>query len=147
MEKWLLFALMATACWGIYNFAVKILVGENFLNSNIKTAVVFIAIGLMLPFGAYFLLSSKEIFSMPNINIAILGIFLGVVWGIGTLVMLNSIISGADVSRMTPVFNLGVLITVALAIFFLHELPNKADALRIIVGALLTIIGAALVVL
>lgn len=149
MEQWLLLSLITAACWGIYNFTVKLIVGKDFLNSNIKTTIAFIALGILITFAAYFLFSRQESFSISNANstAALLGIFLGIVWGVGTIIFLSAVTKGADVSRMAPVFNLSVLLTITLGIIFLRELPDKGQALRVIIGAALTIIGATLVAL
>src|SRR3989339_241576 len=127
MEQWLILSLIAAACWGIYNFVIKVIVGRDFLNSGVKTAILFIVIGILITFAAYFILS-RQAFSISAVNskAALFGIFLGFVWGIGTIVFLRSLSNGADVSRMAPIFNLSILLPVAFGIILLGELPDKA---------------------
>jgi uncharacterized membrane protein len=53
--------------------------------------------------------------------------------------------TGADVSRLVPIYNCNTLIAVLAGILVLHEMPDFAGAVKLLIGSALIIAGGILV--
>ena len=69
----------------------------------------------------------------------------GAFWAVGALIQLTALKGGADVSRLTPIYNMNTLLVVFLGIILLKELPDASNMLRVAAGAVLIVAGGILV--
>jgi len=100
-------------------------------------------IGISIVFGVYFI-SSKP--SIPqNTNGILLGILAGGLWAVGMIFSLLALKEGADVSRLAPIYNTNSLVAVVLGVLILHEIPQAASIVKVLLGAFLITLGATLV--
>ena len=143
MPTWVIFGIIASLCWGSYIVASKVATSEKYFGINPAWAALFMLVGIAIVFVIGVLKSGVPMpVSKPGIGFAILSGFL---WGLGMYISLKAIGIGADVAKLTPLYNTNTLVTVLLGIFLLHELPKAGDIVRIIIGAVLIVVGAVLV--
>ena len=142
-DNWLILVLIPILAWGSYGVIAKVLVNKDYLGIPTQTAGVLLIVGVMLVFGIYFLLQPQQIPLNP-IVIGI-GLLAGIVWAVGQLFMFLAFESGLELSRLAPLYNTNTLIAVLLGIILLKELPAEGQTLKVVVGAVLIVIGAFLV--
>ena len=58
------------------------------------------------------------------------------------LIVLKALKSGVDVAKLAPIYNVNTLFAVLLGIIFLHEIPHPGEMIRVIIGAILIVIGS-----
>ncbi len=144
METWLIYGLAAALFLGISGFLIKLAAGKDGLEPHVVGMLV--ALGALAVLGSYYLIESKGNFSMPTNSMAALAaIGSGLSFGIGAAIVYNGFKLGANASQMIPIYNMNTLLVVILAIFLLRELPNPEQAVKIVVGAVLMMVGAILV--
>ena len=143
MPTWIIFGIIASLCWGSYIIASKVATSEKYFGINPAWAALFMLVGVAIVFIIGAIKEGVPVpVSKPGIGFAILSGFL---WGLGMYVSLKAISIGADVSKLTPLYNTNALVTVLLGIVLLHELPKAGDIVRVVIGAVLIIVGAILV--
>jgi len=100
--------------------------------------------GIIVVVGTYWAFSRepKPAITVPS---AIAGVSQGVLWALGMVFSLFAFRAGADVARAVPIFNCNTLVAVLLGIIVLHEVPNLAGVMRILIGSLLIVFGGILV--
>ena len=69
----------------------------------------------------------------------------GVIWAVGFLAIAIAISQKGEVARLAPLYNRNTIIAVVLGIVLLKEVPDMSQVLRVIIGAVMIVIGAALV--
>jgi uncharacterized membrane protein len=142
MPTWIIFGIIASLCWGAYAVVSKVAISEKYFGINSAWAALFMLIGIAIVFIFNVI---KEGVPMPTSKGGIsFAIFAGFIWALGIYFSLKAISIGADVSKLTPLYNTNTLIAVLLGILLLHELPKAADAIRVIIGAILIVVGAIL---
>lgn len=143
MPTWVIYGIIASLCWGSYIIASKVATSEKYFGINSAWAALFMLIGIA---SVFIVGAIKEGVPMPinkpGIGFAVLS---GLLWGLGMYVSLRAISIGADVAKLTPLYNTNTLVAVLLGIILLHELPKTGDIARIVIGAVLIVIGAILV--
>ncbi len=144
MTTWLAYGVLAAIFWGSYIIAVKVATSEKYFGINPSYVSLFMLIGIAIVFILNIIFEGE--FAMPKNKIGIcFGILAGVLWGLGMLFSLKALTTGADVARLTPIYNINTLVAVLLGIILLHELPNAGELIRVVAGAILIIVGAILV--
>ncbi|MFH0817986.1 MAG: EamA family transporter [Candidatus Micrarchaeota archaeon] len=144
METWIYYGLVAAIFLGVSGFLIKVAGGKGALEPHIVGLLV--ALGVMAALGSYYLYESRGNFQLPSNNLAMLAaIGSGITFGIGIGIVYNGIKLGANVAQMAPIYNMNTIVTVLLAIIILHELPNPEQAVKVVAGAVLMVIGAMLV--
>jgi len=66
-------------------------------------------------------------------------------WALGQLFAILALVNKAPVSRLTPIYNTNTLVAVLLGIILLRELPTGASTIKVLIGAVLIVIGGILV--
>lgn len=145
MENWLILSIVCAVLFGLLNFGIKVLASKTFMGADVRTSLLFMAVGIAIVFWGYFLFGPKETGSAANSSTIVFAIVLGATWAVGAAIIFWAISGSADISRMAPIFNLNTLIVVFLAIFLLREIPDNSAWPRIIIGTILSIIGVILV--
>lgn len=141
---WLIFAILASLFWGSYIVVTKVVTSPKYFGLNPPLAGFLMLLGIAVIFIANLILGGK--FELPqNRSAWFFGIFAGILWALGMVAAFKALKIGADISRLTPIFNTNTLIAVLLGIILLGELPKAAAAVKVIVGAILIILGSALV--
>ena len=132
---WILLGIIAALCWGIYPALMKI---ANRKNSTTKIIMIGMAVG-----AAVISLGSANISAIALIP----SIITGLVWASGMFFAQKAISLGADIARLTPLYNTNTLIAVIIGFVVLKEWPkNQKQKFLIIAGAMLVVLGASLVV-
>jgi len=143
VETWIIYGLVAALFWGSYAVVSKMVTGTNYYNFTTNNATLLMLIGIGIVFVGYFLTAKP---SLPtNTNGILLGILAGGLWAGGMIFSFLALRGGADVSKLTPIYNTNTLIAVILGILILHELPQQAQIVKVLLGAFLITIGAVLV--
>ena len=143
MDAWLVYGLIAALFWGSYAVVSKVVTNNNYLGFNVNAASLFMLAGIAVVFIGYFIAERPTLPS--NISGITLGVLAGVLWAGGMVFSFLALKSGADVSKLTPIYNTNTLVAVVLGILILHELPQAASLIKVIVGAILIVIGGILV--
>ncbi len=144
MKAWLIFALLAMVCWGCYIVIARVATADKYCGLGPKWSAILMVGGIIIVVGAYWAFS-REPKPMITVPSAIAGVSQGVLWALGMMFSLFAFKAGADVARVVPIFNCNTLVAVLLGIMVLHEVPNLAGAVRILIGSLLIVSGGILV--
>ena len=127
---WILLGIIAALCWGIYPALMKI---ANRKNSTTKIIMIGMAVG-----AAVISLGSANISAIALIP----SIITGLVWASGMFFAQKAISLGADISRLTPLYNTNTFVAVFIGVLFLGELPASIpDLIRLLLGAALIVLG------
>jgi len=144
MQTWLIYGILAAILWGSYIVAAKVATSQKYFGVNPSYVSLFMLIGIAIVFIGSVIYEGK--FVMPQSNIGIgLGILAGALWALGLVVSLKALTIGADVAKLTPIYNTNTLVAVLLGIVLLNEVPLSGDRVKVIIGAILIVIGAILV--
>ncbi len=144
MQNWLIYGIMAAFFWGSYIVATKIAISEKYFGINHLYIAVFMLVGIAIVFIGNILYQGEFAFPENKLGIVV-GVSAGVLWALGMSMSFIALEKGADVAKLAPIYNLNTLIAVVLGILFLHELPNKDELLRVLLGSVMIVIGAILV--
>jgi len=144
MKLWLLYGIFASLCWGSYIIISKVVTSQSYLGIDPSITSLFMLIGIAVAF--LLNLVFEKTFYIPESKLAIgLGILSGAIWALGMISSLKALKSGADVARLAPIYNTNTLVSVILAIILLKELPSSGEMFKVVLGALLIVIGSILV--
>ncbi len=144
MESWLLYAILTSLSWGGYIILMKIATSEKYYGLNPAYVLLFMLVGIAVLFVGNFLLSEP---SLPTSKGAVMiSIAAGALWAFGIWASLRAISGGAEIAKLAPIYNTNTLIAVLLGIVFLHELPASSELLRVLLGAVLIVLGSVLVI-
>ncbi len=144
MKLWLIYGIIAALFWGSYIIAAKVASSEKYFNVSSRYMSLFMLIGIAVVFLGIFFFSEKPAVLPSRMGMGF-GILAGMIWALGMFFALKAITAGADVARLTPIYNTNTLIAVLLGIILLHELPTAGQAIKVIIGALLIVVGSVLV--
>lgn len=146
METWLLLGIGASVFFGVSALLTKVALSSNYYGLSPQTAAIFGLLGMAVAYIPYFLIQGS--FAFPGSRAAIAAaIGAGFLVAVGTIFTFIALKNGADISRLTPIYNTNTIVAVALAILLLHELPTQTQAIKVVVGAILIVIGGLLVAL
>lgn len=144
MQTWLIYGVLAAFFWGSYIIAAKVATSEKYYGINPSYVSLLMLIGVAIIFVGSVVYEGK--FAMPESKTGIaFGILAGILWGLGMVASLRALSSGADIARLAPIYNTNTLVAVLLGIILLHELPAGWAIVKVLIGAVLIIIGAVLV--
>jgi uncharacterized membrane protein len=145
MQDWFIYGLLASLFWGSYIVVTKVATSEKYFGMNASYVSLFMLIGIAVVFVAN-IFFTKTSFVMPKsawgIGVSILA---GILWGLGMFVSLKALSAGADVSKLTPLYNTNTLVALLLGVILLGELPAAKDLVKVIIGSILIVIGAILI--
>ncbi|MCX6775983.1 MAG: GRP family sugar transporter [Candidatus Micrarchaeota archaeon] len=144
METWILYGVIAALLFGTYVVVSKVVTSEKYFGLNIHAAVFLMLIGIAIVFLLYSFSGGVPKLANNPTTLA-LAILAGVLWAAGMIITYIALNSGADVTRLTPVYNTNTLVAVTLGIILLGELPGSTEKIKVIVGAILIVIGGILV--
>jgi len=124
--------------------ALKVATSGKYYGLSGSTVSILAGIGVLIAVLGGALYEGK--FAMPqSISGAGFGVLAGVLWGVGLLFSIKALSSGAEASKLVPIYNTNTLIAVLLGILLLKELPAASAILKVLAGALLILIGSVLV--
>jgi uncharacterized membrane protein len=144
MKMWLVFALLSMVCWGSYIVVAKVTTSAKYCGLGPRWAMILMFVGIIAVFGIYTAMS-KEAKPAITTGAAAAGISTGVLWALGMIFSFLAFRTGADVSRLVPIYNCNTLIAVLLGIMVLHEMPNFAGVVKLLIGSVLIVLGGVLV--
>ena len=136
---WLVFALLSAIFAALTSILAKI--GIEGVNSNLATAVRTVVV-VLLAWGMVFITNTQGGLADISKKSWIFLILSGLATGISWLCYYKALQIG-DVSKVVPIDKLSIVITIILAVVFLHE----AFTVKSIIGCLLITAGTLLMVL
>lgn len=136
---WLVFALLSAIFAALTSILAKI--GIEGVNSNLATAVRTVVV-VLLAWGMVFITNTQGGLADISKKSWIFLILSGLATGISWLCYYKALQIG-DVSKVVPIDKLSIVITIILAVIFLHE----AFSIKSIIGCLLITAGTLLMVL
>ncbi len=141
---WLVLSLLSMVCWGSYIVVAKVATSAKYCGLGPRWAAILMFVGIIIVFAVYAALSKE---AKPEITAgsAVAGISTGVLWALGMVFSFLAIGTGADVSRLVPIYNCNTLIAVLAGIMILHEMPDFAGAVKLLAGSVLIVLGGILV--
>jgi uncharacterized membrane protein len=144
MERWLILALLAALFWGGNAVLVKLTIGREYYGLEASRANFFVALGILATMVVYDRLAAVPFVTAKAPEYA-LAFTIGIIWALGNIFAFESVRAGGAMSQVVPIYNTNTLVAVILVIVLLKELPQGADRLRVILGALFITLGAILV--
>lgn len=171
MPTWLIYGVLASFCWGTYAVISKIVTSEKYLGIQPSGASLLMLGGIAVVFLTFFLvrnstlsLSAKTmgfllialllgyvIYTLREIGVQIsisslgFGLLQGALWASGMIFAFLAFSVGAEAAKLVPIYNTNTLIAVILGLLLLHEVPASDERLKVIIGALLIVLGGILV--
>ncbi len=140
MELWIIYGILASLSFGSIVVLNKITLGKGM---DPFLMLVLMALGILGVFAIAMLFTNPDLKANPTtIGLSLLA---GILWGIGQLFVIFALLNNADVARLTPIFNTNTLVAVALGMILLKEVPAGDVRLKVIVGAILIVVGGILV--
>ena len=140
----LIYAIMATVCWGCYIVVAKVASSEKYCTVPPRWTTALMGLGIVAVFACYWGLTTSAPFRV-SLPAAAAGLGAGALWATGLVCALLALRSGADVARLVPLYNANTVVALLLAVVVLGELPQARELLRVGVGAALVVAGAILV--
>jgi len=140
MDAWLIYAILASLSWGTYIVVNKIAISKGM---NPYFALVLMAIGIAGLFVAVFFINRPSV--ETDQTSLILAILAGALWALGQVFAILALVNNAPVSKLAPIYNTNTLVVVILGIILLKELPNAESITKVIIGAILIVVGGILV--
>ena len=170
MPNWLIYGLLASLCWGTYAVISKIVTAEKYLGIQPGDASLLMLGGIATVFMLYFL-SRQKMLSAPLKSVGVLlivailayiiytlkqggvqvslptvgfGLLQGALWAAGMVFAFMAFSVGAEAAKLVPIYNTNTLIAVILGLLLLHEVPASDERLKVIIGAILIVVGGIL---
>jgi len=145
MDDWLILGLAAAFSYAISGLATKVVMSKRYMGLEPTTAAFLVAAGVVICFLAFYLAYAGAKIPQVTPTAAAAGVAVGIFWAAGSILVYYGLLKGADVSKMAPIYNMNTLLVVLGGILLLHELPDKSQALKVVAGAILMIVGGLLV--
>ncbi len=140
MENWIVYGIIAAIFFGINTIILKIAIQKG--NLNPAYASLSFGIGIVITFLIYYFINPNWQFEWKSTSIAV---FAGVTWAVGMLAVAIAISQKGNVAQLAPVYNTNTIIAVILGIILLKEIPDMSQIIRIVIGAVMIVVGAVLV--
>jgi transporter family protein len=134
MQRWVVDGIITAICWGSYIVLMK-LGGED---SAGEMKFIWMVPGVLIAALMAWIFGHR---TMPGAPSSLIYICAGAIWGLGMLFAVKAIEHGADVSKLAPLYNTNVLVSLLLGIIILRE----PLSFKTVVGAILVIAGGVLV--
>jgi uncharacterized membrane protein len=145
MENWVVYGLIAALSYSISGLATKLALDKKYMGLEPPAVALLVMAGVVIGYSAFYLLTAGAKIPQITPSAAAVGIAVGFFWALGSIMVYYGLLKGADVSRMAPIYNMNTLLVVLGGIILLHELPDKTQTVRVIIGAILIIAGGLLV--
>lgn len=147
MKPWFAMGLAASLLYGVSAILFKLLTETRYLSGRPGWVLAGIGTGIVLcgVFGTLFWPSLSSD-SDTTTRAYLWAIPAGLLNGFATLLILRALQSPqTNVSQLVPVYNTNTLIAFVLAVVLFKELPQGADLVRNLAGALMIVGGTILI--
>ena len=142
MQNWIIYGLIASICFGI-NIVIYKVGATRGQGLNPYLGCLSVGTGVFLLFFLAFMIKSpKFTLNWTGLTLALIA---GAMWALGMLMVALAIAKKGDVSKLAPLYNTNTLIAVLLGIIFLKEIPAGSEIMKVVLGAVLIVVGAVLV--
>lgn len=147
MKPWFVMGLAASLLYGLSAVVFKMLTETRYLGGRPGWVLAGIGTGIAI-------CGVLGIVFWPSVGTAadtttrayLWAIPAGLMNGFATLLILRAMQSPAtNVSQLVPIYNTNTLIAFVLAVIIFKELPQGADLVRNLIGALLIVVGTILI--
>ncbi|RPH93486.1 hypothetical protein EHM69_10130 [candidate division KSB1 bacterium] len=146
MKSWFIIGIVASLLYGVSAILFKMLTAERFLGGPPAWVLAGIGTGIALCGVLGGILWPASGTGANTLQACLLAVPAGLLNGFATLLVLWALRSSTtNLSQLVPVYNTNTLVAFFLAVVFLKELPQGADLLRNLAGALLIVIGTVLI--
>ncbi len=144
MKKWLMLGLLAALAYGSSTFFAKLSTSDKHSAVSQSAFMLLMLVGIAVVFLAISMTDKGLV--LPSEPLALGAcVTAGILWGLGMAFTVWALAGGADISRLTPIFNTNTLVAVILGILVLGELPSSPDKFKVVAGALMIVVGSILV--
>ena len=140
MQSWVFYGIVAAICFGINTILYKIASQKG--NFSPAFGSLVFGIGILIAFLVYFFAKPSLQFEWKS---TILAIAAGIIWAIGFLAIAIAISQKGEVAKLAPLYNANTIIAVILGIVLLKEVPDMSQMIRVVIGAVMIVVGAVLV--
>lgn len=140
MVNWIVYGIIAFVCFAANTVIYKIAQQKG--NFSPYYGALLFGLGALIFFGSFFIFKPSFDFEWKSSGLVIVS---GAIWAIGFLSVAVAIAQKADVARLAPIYNANTLLVVFLGIMLLKEIPDASQIFRVILGAVLIVVGAILV--
>jgi uncharacterized membrane protein len=147
MKSWFLIGLIASLLYGVSAVVFKLLTAERYLGGHPGWVLTAIGSGIALcgALGVIFWPAAARV-GGNTLAACALGLPAGMMNGLATLLVLWALRSpSTNLSQLLPIYNTNTLVAFLLAVVFFKELPQGADMLRNLAGAVLIVMGSWLI--
>ncbi len=145
MESWFVYGILIAIFFGASAIAAKVATSDKYYGVPPGASSLLMLVGIAAIFIAATVYQGK--FEIPkSIGGISFGVLSGILWALGFSLLFIAVSKGADVARLAPIVGVNILITVVLGIVLLKEVPNPAEMAKTVAGALLVVIGSALLI-
>jgi len=144
MQTWLIYGILTSIFWGCYILASKVATSEKYFGLKSSHVSLLMLIGIAIVVTANLIYEGKSPFPKSKLGIGF-AVLAGILWALGITFSLKALNAGADVSKLTPIYNTNTLIAVILGIILLKEIPAANQMIKVVLGAICIVIGAILV--
>jgi uncharacterized membrane protein len=125
-NKWLIFAILAALCWGVWGVLAKFV--SNDINPYVNHLLFTIGMLFTIP-----LVIRKCKINKINLKGIVWGLFAGILAVVGNIAVYQSFSIGGQAAVVIPVTNLYPLVTIAIAILVLKEKMHWLNAIGILI--------------
>ncbi len=170
IPTWLIYGISASLCWGSYAVVSKIITSKKYFGIQPAGSSLLMLGGITIVFILYFILRQKALPSfLKLLGILLIGIVLGymiyclrrtgirtslpmvgygllqgILWASGMIFVFMALSVGAEVAKLAPIYNTNTLVAVILSLLLLNEIPTTDNRVKVIIGAILIVIGGIL---
>ncbi len=134
MPRWLFWSLATILLWGAWGLVSKVASGgvDAYTNQLLYTVgllplLLFVALGLRR--------ETPAVSATPHRRAGVIWAFVtGILGGVGNLAFFQALVTGGKASIVAPVTALFPMVTVLLAVLFLHERIGRAQWLGLLLA-------------
>lgn len=139
MEAWIIYGLIAAIAFGS-NVIIYKLGFENGVNPFLGSALFALGVAIACAAALYF---NKSNLSITPKGAGLL-ILAGLIWAVGFIAITIGIARNYDISKMSIIYSLNVIITVILGILILKEATTTSEMYKTFIG--LGLVAAGIIV-
>ena len=145
LDSWLLYGFIAAVLFGVSAIAMKLAIAKEHFNLDSSLVILCMLVGIAIVFAGFYAMDSSRVIPSGVSTGLMVALLSGALWAMGSIILVLALKNGADLSKLAPIYNTNTLIAVVIAIFLLNELPDKSEVPRVLAGAILIVVGSALV--
>lgn len=147
MKHWLIIGFVASALYGVSAILFKFLTSQRYWDGHPGWVLAGIGVGIAVCGSLGAILWPSSVAAGSNtLSAALLAVPAGFLNGFATLLVLFALCSPTtNLSQLVPIYNTNTLVAFILAVVIFKELPQGADLIRNLIGAMMIVGGTVLI--